>query len=81
MTSPPHESPATFRITDPLRFYQAVHNETGVQQRLRSIVSSTLRGALGEVSLDFILTDQRADLMVQIAKQVNAEAKGFGIYR
>lgn len=70
---------ARFRITDPLRFYQAVHNEAGVQQRLRSIVSSTLRGALGEVSLDFILTDQRADLMVQIAKQVNAEAKGFGI--
>lgn len=70
---------ARFRITDPLRFFQAVRDEEGVQARLRSIISSTLRGALGEVALDFILTDQRAGLMRQIAEQVNREASGFGI--
>lgn len=70
---------ARFRITDPLRFFQAVRDEEGVQARLRSIISSTLRGALGEVALDFILTDQRANLMRQIAQQVNREASGFGI--
>jgi modulator of FtsH protease HflC len=70
---------ARFRITDPLRFFQTVTNETGVQARLRSIISSTLRGALGEVPLDFILTNQRGGLMQQIAEQVNVEAQTFGI--
>ncbi|WP_119460176.1 protease modulator HflC [Rhodospirillaceae bacterium SYSU D60014] len=70
---------ARFRITDPLRFFQTVTNEAGVQARLRSIISSTLRGALGEVPLDFILTNQRGGLMQQIAEQVNVEAQTFGI--
>src|SRR5690606_29914968 len=70
---------ARFRITDPLRFFQTVTNEMGVQARLRSIISSNLRGALGEVPLDFILTNQRGGLMQQIAEQVNVEARTFGI--
>lgn len=70
---------ARFRITDPLRFFQTVTNEAGVQARLRSIISSNLRGALGEVPLDFILTNQRGGLMQQIAEQVNVEARTFGI--
>ncbi len=70
---------ARFLIVDPLLFFQAVNNEAGVQARLRPIISSNLRRALGEVPMVQILTEKRAAFMRQIAKQVNAEAKTFGI--
>lgn len=70
---------ARFRIVDPLRFFQTVTNEQGVQIRLRSIISSNLRRALGEVPMSLILTDQRSEFMRRIAQNVNIEAQTFGI--
>jgi membrane protease subunit HflC len=70
---------ARFRIVDPLLFYQAVHDEAGVQARLRPIVSSALRRILGDVPMSQILTAKRADLMRRIAESVNIEAQTFGI--
>ena len=70
---------ARFQIIDPLLFYQTVSNEDGVQARLKPIISSNLRRALGDVSMATILTSHRADLMHQITRQVNLEAQSFGI--
>lgn len=70
---------ARYRIVDPLLFYQTVRDEPTVRQRLQAIISSNLRRALGEVPLSLILTNQRAALMAQIARQVNQEARTFGI--
>ncbi len=70
---------ARFQIVDPLLFFQTVRDEPIVQQRLQAIISSNVRRALGEVPLSLILTSQRAALMAQIARQVNEEAKTFGI--
>ena len=70
---------ARFQIVNPLLFYQTVNNEDGVQARLRPIISSNLRRALGDVPMATILTSHRADLMKQITQQVDMEARQFGI--
>jgi len=70
---------ARFKIVDPLVFFQKVANEQGVQERLKPIISSNLRRALGDIPMASILTSQRAEFMQEIARQVNIEAQTFGI--
>ena len=73
------EAFAKFRIVDPLRFFQRVRDELGVQARLRSIISSNLRRALGDVPMSVVLTDKRPMIMHDMTEMVNKEADGFGI--
>lgn len=68
-----------YRIVDPLQFYQSVGNETIVEQRLSSVVNSSLRRILGNVTLLDILSTERARVMVQIKEQVDQEARRFGV--
>jgi membrane protease subunit HflC len=70
---------AKFRITDPLLFFQTVRDELGVQARLRSIISSNLRRALGDVPMAVVLTDRRPQIMKDMTVAVNQQAEGFGI--
>lgn len=70
---------ARYRILNPLRFFQTVNNESGVEARLGSIINSALRGVLGDVELLTVLTPERAALMKRITDLVNNEAQGFGI--
>lgn len=70
---------ARFRIIDPLKFFQTVNNEQGIQSRLATIISSNLRRVLGEVQMARVLTDERASLMLNIRDVVNKEAAGFGV--
>jgi membrane protease subunit HflC len=68
------------RITDPLRFYQAVGpNEQGIRARLFSIVSSSLRRVLGNNGLLAVLSADRERIMQTIRNQVNQEMRGFGV--
>jgi len=69
---------ARFRIVDPLKFFQTVNNEQGIQSRLGTIISSNLRRVLGEVQMKRVLTEERASLMRNIRIAVNKEAEGFG---
>jgi membrane protease subunit HflC len=69
-----------FRITDPLRYYQAVGpTEEGIRARLTSVVSSSLRRVLGNEHLLNVLSSQRGRIMGLIRDQVNDEMRGFGI--
>ncbi len=69
-----------FRITDPLRYYQAVGaGEEGIQVRLNAIVSSAIRRQLGTRSLPDVLSADRDHIMASIRDQVNDEMKGFGV--
>ncbi len=69
-----------FRITDPLRYYQAVGpTEDGIRSRLTSVVSSSLRRVLGNEQLLNVLSSNRARIMSTIRDQVNAEMKNFGV--
>ena len=68
-----------YRILDPLLFFQSVRNEQTLGQRLQPIIASQMRTVLGNVPMSKVLTKDRAVLMSQITKAVDAEAKGFGI--
>jgi len=69
-----------FRITDPLRYYQAVGTvEDGIRGRLNSIVSSSLRRVLGNNTLLDVLSADRTHIMANIREQVNAEMGSFGV--
>ncbi|MBV9538039.1 MAG: protease modulator HflC [Acidisphaera sp.] len=69
-----------FRITDPLRYYQAVGpTEDGIRARLTSVVSSSLRRVLGNEQLLNVLSSARGRIMGQIKAQVNDEMGNFGV--
>lgn len=69
-----------YHITDPLQFYQAVGvTEGGLRGRLSSIVSSALRRTLGSEPLLAVLSSDRLRIMGEIQRQVNEQARGFGI--
>ena len=70
---------ARYRIVDPLRFYQTVSDERGLQSRLERIINGTLRNVVGNVTLASVLSEERAKIMSEIQKQVQNEAKTFGI--
>ncbi len=69
-----------YRITDPLLFFQTVGaTEAGIRARLNSIVQSALRRVLGNEPLLSVLSTDRARIMTEIQRQVNEEARRFGI--
>jgi membrane protease subunit HflC len=69
-----------YSITDPLRFYQTVGaQEAGIRARINSIVSSAVRRVLGNEPLLSVLSTDRARIMGEIRRQVNDEARRFGI--
>ncbi len=70
---------ARYRIADPLRFYQSVRTEAVAKQRLSSILSSSLRGVLGQKSFVALLSSERANMMRSIRDQIKAESLAFGI--
>ncbi len=70
---------ARFKITNPLLFYQSVGTEIVADARLGSIISASLRRVVGNVELQAVISDQRANIMRQIRDEVNGQAKGFGI--
>jgi membrane protease subunit HflC len=70
---------ARWRITDPLRFYQAARSLDVGRQRLGNILSSNLRGVLGAQSFSAVLSGERAKLMHDIRDGANASARSFGV--
>jgi membrane protease subunit HflC len=70
---------ARWRITDPLRFYQALTDEEIARLRLGAILSSNIRRVLGDQTFTAVLSASRAKLMHDIRDGVNAETKNFGI--
>ena len=70
---------ARYRISNPLKFYQAVTSEYYVPQRFGPIVQSTLRRVLGTASFIEIVRDKREALMQTIATEVNKQGQEFGL--
>jgi membrane protease subunit HflC len=74
------DSFSRFRITNPLQYYQAVGSqEAGIQARLNSVVTSSLRRVLGNETLLNVLSTERPRIMGLIKQQVSEEMRGFGI--
>ncbi len=74
------DSFTVFRITDPLKFYQAVGPlPDAIRGRLNSIVTSSMRRVLGKNSLLDVLSADRERIMSTIRDQVNSEMRSFGV--
>ncbi len=70
---------ARYKIVDMLKFFQALGTESAAEQRLYTIINSSVRQSLGRVSLAGVLSGKRNDLMKTIIKDVNSEAVRMGI--
>ncbi len=68
-----------WRIKDPLQFYQTLQSESRAEAQLQSIMNGTLRRVLGNAPSGEIISGQRAALMRTIAKDIQIEAKKYGI--
>jgi membrane protease subunit HflC len=69
-----------YQITDPLLFFQtAGATEAGIRGRLNGIVTSAVRRVLGNEPLPNVLSNDRARIQGEVRRQVNEEARPFGI--
>ena len=70
-----------YRITDPLRFYQAFTEERRAQIRLQQIMEDSLRGVIASIPSSDVISGQRAELMDRVQAAVEAQVRtgNFGI--
>ncbi len=68
-----------YRITEPLRFYQALNNTTAANKTLERIVNDRVRSVLAGATTTQIINTNRANLMERIQEEVNREAQALGI--
>ena len=68
-----------YRISDPLQFYRTVLSEAVALSRLSSVVNSSLRRVLGNVTLLQVLSEEREQIMSNIQADVKLAADKFGI--
>jgi modulator of FtsH protease HflC len=69
----------TYRIADPLQYYQSVRTVEDGRLQLAQIVSSAVRRELGQVKLSALLSDERNDVTRQIHSEVAEKAHGLGL--
>jgi membrane protease subunit HflC len=70
---------AKWRITDPLKVYQAFQTQRGALRRLDDIIYSELRVELGRHELSEIVSKTRAAIMATVTTRSNEKAKTYGI--
>lgn len=70
---------ARYQIVDPLLFYQSARTEDVGEVRLASLLNQTVRRVLGAVSVDDIVSNQRAALMVRIRELLDSNAAALGV--
>lgn len=71
---------ARYKIVNARLFAQTVPGgEPALRGLLDSLINSEIRGVLSSVPLHAVLTDQRANLMDEITKRVNAKTKELGV--
>lgn len=68
-----------YKISDPLRFYQAVNNIPRANSQLASIVNGTVRSVLADATFIAMVRTDRSRLMNRIRDEVNREAARFGM--
>lgn len=68
-----------YRITDPLKFYQALNNVRLANQTLERIVNDRVRSVLAGADTRQIIDTNRAQLMEKIQEEVNRDTQALGI--
>jgi membrane protease subunit HflC len=70
---------AKWRITDPLKVYQAFQTQRAALRRLDDIIYSELRVELGRHNLSEIVSKIRADVMAAVTQRSNEKASAYGL--
>lgn len=70
---------AKYKITDPVTFYKTVYSTQNMELRLSKILESSMREVIGRIKLMNLLSGDRGNIMGEISKIVNADAKAFGV--
>jgi len=70
---------AKWRITDPLKVYQAFQTQRGTLRRLDDIIYSELRVELGRHDLSEIVSKTRSEIMAIVTQRANEKARAYGI--
>ncbi|MGH7206940.1 MAG: protease modulator HflC [Nitrospiraceae bacterium] len=70
---------AKWRITDPLKVYQAFQTQRAALRRLDDIIYSELRVELGRHDLSEIVSKTRSEIMAVVTQRANEKAKAYGI--
>ena len=73
------DSFARYIITDPLKFFQTVRNETTFSDRFGRILNAAVRGVIAQYPLTTLLSGERDNIMKIIESQVVMNEKNFGI--
>jgi membrane protease subunit HflC len=68
-----------WRISDALRFYKTVRDESGARARLDDLVFSELRRQVASHSFDSVIGEQREAIMDAVAATAREKAREFGI--
>jgi len=70
---------ARYRITDPLRFFQALRTEGQFRDQVGRILNSSVRNSMARNSLGDLLSGKREDIMSEIQQRLADETKDYGI--
>lgn len=70
---------ARYRITDPLRFFQALRTEEQFRDQVGRILNSSVRNSMARNSLGDLLSIKRVGIMAQIKDRLSVETKDYGI--
>ena len=73
------DSFARYRITDPLKFFQTVRNETTFSDRFGRIINASVRGVIAQYSLKSLLSDERINIMKEIEARVKGNEISYGV--
>ena len=73
------DSFARYKITDPLKFFQTVRNETTFSDRFGRIINAAVRGEIAQYSLTKLLSAERIKIMNAIQAQVKSNEGDFGV--
>ena len=68
-----------FRIVDPLRFYQSLHNLTEARAQLTQVVSTAMRREFGQINLPALLSPRRRDVVENVHADVSAKFAPLGV--
>lgn len=68
-----------WRITDPLTFYRKLRTERVADERLRNIVYSQLRAAIGSKELNEVVYTKRTAIMDEVLRKSDKQAEEYGV--
>lgn len=70
---------ARYRITDPLRFFQALRTEAQFRDQVGRILNSSVRNSMARNSLSDLLSGKRDAIMAEIEQRLADETQDYGI--